>query len=197
MHAESGRFLTYFGRLRSIWPRMLDRLSLSACQRPVFDRLRRRQRAQEIPEIVSQRMKLGAAALRAVVDFKVENTLRVRRAMNGKVRPGRPVRIIGTCISFFASWPGLTRLSTRQRKDARPRESGRPAQRPGMTLPTPHAEEGAQRPSRNMRAAMRSSTRQPSFNKPFRKTFYKCNEPWLARVPRISRFHNLFSTNLS
>jgi hypothetical protein len=35
-----------------------DQLFLQARQRPVFDRLRRRQRAQEIPKIVSQRMKL-------------------------------------------------------------------------------------------------------------------------------------------
>jgi hypothetical protein len=36
----------------------LDQLFLEARQRPVFDRLRRRQRAKEIAEIVSQRMKL-------------------------------------------------------------------------------------------------------------------------------------------
>ena len=36
----------------------LDRLFLQARQRPVFDRLRRRQRAQEIAEIVGERMKL-------------------------------------------------------------------------------------------------------------------------------------------
>jgi hypothetical protein len=39
----------------------LDRLFLQACQRPAFDRFRRRQRAQEIPEIVSQRMKLDTS----------------------------------------------------------------------------------------------------------------------------------------
>ena len=38
----------------------LDQPFLESRQRPVFDRLRRRQRAQEIPEIVSQRMKLEA-----------------------------------------------------------------------------------------------------------------------------------------
>jgi hypothetical protein len=36
----------------------LDQLLLQARQRPVFDRLGRRQRAQEIAEIVGQRMKL-------------------------------------------------------------------------------------------------------------------------------------------
>jgi hypothetical protein len=36
----------------------LDQLFLQARQRPVFDRLRRRQRAQEIPKIVGERMKL-------------------------------------------------------------------------------------------------------------------------------------------
>ena len=36
----------------------LDQPFLESRQRPIFDRLRRRQRAQEIPEIVSQRMKL-------------------------------------------------------------------------------------------------------------------------------------------
>jgi putative transposase len=36
----------------------LDQLFLEARQRPVFDRLRRRQRAQEVAEIVRQRMKL-------------------------------------------------------------------------------------------------------------------------------------------
>ena len=36
----------------------LDQLVLQARQRPVFDRLRRRQRAQEISEIVGERMKL-------------------------------------------------------------------------------------------------------------------------------------------
>jgi len=38
----------------------LDQLFLQARQRPVFDRFRRRQRAQEVAEIVSQRMKLEA-----------------------------------------------------------------------------------------------------------------------------------------
>jgi len=36
----------------------LDQLLLQARQRPVLDRLRRRQRAQEIDEIVGERMKL-------------------------------------------------------------------------------------------------------------------------------------------
>jgi hypothetical protein len=36
----------------------LDQFLLQARQRPVFDRLGRRQRAQEIAEIVGQRMKL-------------------------------------------------------------------------------------------------------------------------------------------
>jgi hypothetical protein len=36
----------------------LDQLLLQTRQRPVFDRLGRRQRAQEIAEIVGQRMKL-------------------------------------------------------------------------------------------------------------------------------------------
>jgi hypothetical protein len=38
----------------------LDQLLLQARQRAVFDRLGRRQRAQEIAEIISQRMKLEA-----------------------------------------------------------------------------------------------------------------------------------------
>ena len=36
----------------------LDQLFLQARQRPLLDRLRRRQRAQKIAEIVGQRMKL-------------------------------------------------------------------------------------------------------------------------------------------
>jgi len=36
----------------------LDELFLQACQRPILDRLRRRQRAQEVAEIVSERVKL-------------------------------------------------------------------------------------------------------------------------------------------
>jgi hypothetical protein len=36
----------------------LDQLLLEARQRPIFDRLGRRQRAQEVAEIVGQRMKL-------------------------------------------------------------------------------------------------------------------------------------------
>ena len=36
----------------------LDELLLQARQRPILDRLRRRQRAQKIAEIVGQRMKL-------------------------------------------------------------------------------------------------------------------------------------------
>ena len=36
----------------------LDQLLFQAGQRPVFDRLRRRQRAQEVAEIVGERMKL-------------------------------------------------------------------------------------------------------------------------------------------
>jgi hypothetical protein len=38
----------------------LDQLFLQARQRPILDRLRRRQRAQKITEIVGQRMKLNA-----------------------------------------------------------------------------------------------------------------------------------------
>jgi hypothetical protein len=38
----------------------LDQLLLETCQRPVRDRLRRRQRAQEVAEIVGERMKLKA-----------------------------------------------------------------------------------------------------------------------------------------
>ena len=38
----------------------LDQLFLQARQRPILDRLRRRQRAQKITEIVGQRMKLKA-----------------------------------------------------------------------------------------------------------------------------------------
>ncbi len=36
----------------------LDELLLQGCHRPVFDRLRHRQRAQEITEIVGERVKL-------------------------------------------------------------------------------------------------------------------------------------------
>ncbi len=36
----------------------LDQLFLQARQRPIFDRLGRRQRAQEVAEIVSERVKL-------------------------------------------------------------------------------------------------------------------------------------------
>ena len=38
----------------------LDQLLLQARQRPIFDRLRRRQRAQEVAEIVGERVKLKA-----------------------------------------------------------------------------------------------------------------------------------------
>src|SRR4029077_11581412 len=38
----------------------LDELLFQGCQRPLLDRLRRRQRAQKIAEIVGQRMKLEA-----------------------------------------------------------------------------------------------------------------------------------------
>ena len=42
----------------------LDELLLQTRQRPIFDRLRRRQSAQEIAEIVGQRMKLETDGVR-------------------------------------------------------------------------------------------------------------------------------------
>src|SRR5262249_26575236 len=45
----------------------LDQLVLQTRQRPVLDRLRRRQRAQEIAEVVGERMKLEPHALAANV----------------------------------------------------------------------------------------------------------------------------------
>ena len=38
----------------------LDQLFLQACQRQILERLRRRQRAQKVAEIVGERMKLEA-----------------------------------------------------------------------------------------------------------------------------------------
>ena len=42
----------------------LDELLFQGCQRPVFDRLGRRQRAQEVTEIIGERVKLEADRVR-------------------------------------------------------------------------------------------------------------------------------------
>jgi hypothetical protein len=42
----------------------LDERLLEGCQRPILDRLRRRQRAQKVVEIVGQRMKLETDGVR-------------------------------------------------------------------------------------------------------------------------------------
>ena len=61
----------------------LDELLLQTRQRPILDRLRRRQSAQEIAEIVGQRMKLETDGVRG----ERPTSVIVRRGLLGANRP--------------------------------------------------------------------------------------------------------------
>jgi hypothetical protein len=101
----------------------LDEFLLESRHRPVFDQLRRRQRAQEIAEIVSERMKLetdGVGGKRPTRQTPIVATTRRehvghffrcghRRAaplgcgLQKKFRAGEP-EVTGDTAAFLVSW---------------------------------------------------------------------------------------------